>query len=106
MVGTVAGAIKGPSTETGLVRGACVGAITGAITALQLMDMIVNGEPFSKVRLVLCFSKCIVKAFHLIDYTDRICCYICRFRFFVVLLTGKCFKIGLLLQCSKHISGK
>ncbi|KAK9049218.1 hypothetical protein SSX86_031815 [Deinandra increscens subsp. villosa] len=48
-VGIVAGTIKGPSTETGLVRGACVGVITGAITALQLMDMIIDGEPFSKV---------------------------------------------------------
>ncbi|KAJ9551291.1 hypothetical protein OSB04_015336 [Centaurea solstitialis] len=51
-VGIVTGAIKGPTTETGLFRGAIVGAITGAITALQLMDMIVNGEPFSKVSLL------------------------------------------------------
>ncbi|KVI02282.1 hypothetical protein Ccrd_019435 [Cynara cardunculus var. scolymus] len=48
-VGIITGAIKGPTTETGLVRGATVGAITGAITALQLMDMMANGEPFSKV---------------------------------------------------------
>ncbi|KAI3804759.1 hypothetical protein L1987_26555 [Smallanthus sonchifolius] len=51
-VGIIAGTIKGPTTETGLVRGACVGAITGAITALQLMDMIINGEPFSKVSFL------------------------------------------------------
>ncbi|PWA98144.1 RING/U-box superfamily protein [Artemisia annua] len=49
IVGTITGAIKGPTTETGLVRGACVGAVTGAITALQLMDMIIDGEPFSKM---------------------------------------------------------
>ncbi|KAJ0601464.1 putative transcription factor C2H2 family [Helianthus annuus] len=51
-VGTIAGAIKGPTTETGLVRGAGVGAVTGAITALQLMDMIIDGEPFSKVSFL------------------------------------------------------
>ena len=49
LVGIPMGAIKGQTTETGLVRGSCVGAITGAITALQIMDMMVNGEPFSKV---------------------------------------------------------
>nr|GEY79355.1 NEP1-interacting protein-like 1 [Tanacetum cinerariifolium] len=52
IVGTITGAIKGPTTEIGLVRGACVGAVTGAITALQLMDMIIDGEPFSKVSLL------------------------------------------------------
>ncbi|XP_076933852.1 NEP1-interacting protein 2-like [Bidens hawaiensis] len=51
-VGIVAGTIKGPTVETGIVRGACVGAITGAITALQLMDMIISGEPFSKVSFL------------------------------------------------------
>ncbi|KAL8205621.1 hypothetical protein R6Q57_009172 [Mikania cordata] len=51
-IGTITGAIKGQTTETGLVRGAGVGAVTGAITALQVMDMMVNGEPFSKVALL------------------------------------------------------
>ncbi|KAI3496967.1 hypothetical protein L1887_39346 [Cichorium endivia] len=51
-VGIISGAIKGSTTETGLIRGACVGAIAGAITALQLMDMIADGEPFSKVSLL------------------------------------------------------
>ncbi|KAI3702983.1 hypothetical protein L6452_28737 [Arctium lappa] len=54
-VGIMTGAIKGTSTETGVVRGATVGAITGAITALQLMDMMANGEPFSKVSLLCSF---------------------------------------------------
>nr|GEW38355.1 RING/U-box superfamily protein [Tanacetum cinerariifolium] len=40
IVGTIMGAIKGQPTETRLVR--------GAITALQLMDMIIDGDPFSK----------------------------------------------------------
>ncbi|KAK1440067.1 hypothetical protein QVD17_05892 [Tagetes erecta] len=52
VIGTITGAIKGQTTETGLVRGAGVGAVTGAITALQVMDMMVNGEPFSKVALL------------------------------------------------------
>ncbi|KAI3496968.1 hypothetical protein L1887_39347 [Cichorium endivia] len=51
-LGTITGAIKGPTTETGMIRGATVGAITGAITAMQLMDMIIDGEPFSKVSLL------------------------------------------------------
>ncbi|KAI3708553.1 hypothetical protein L2E82_37775 [Cichorium intybus] len=51
-LGTITGAIKGPTTETGMIRGATVGAITGAITAMQLMDMINDGEPFSKVSLL------------------------------------------------------
>nr|GFB93461.1 NEP1-interacting protein-like 1 [Tanacetum cinerariifolium] len=52
LVGIFVGAINGQTTETGLVRGSCVGAVTGAITALQLMDMMANGEPFSKVALL------------------------------------------------------
>ncbi|KAM7492705.1 hypothetical protein LguiA_035626 [Lonicera macranthoides] len=32
-----------------MVRGALVGSVTGAITALQLMELMVSGEPFSKV---------------------------------------------------------
>lgn len=48
-MGTITGAIKGQTTETGMVRGALVGCITGAITALHLMELMVNGEPFSKV---------------------------------------------------------
>lgn len=49
-VGIITGAIKGQTTETGLLRGAAVGAVTGAITTVQLVELIVNGEPFSKVR--------------------------------------------------------
>ncbi|KAJ8527674.1 hypothetical protein K7X08_015125 [Anisodus acutangulus] len=51
-VGILTGAIKGQTTETGLLRGAAVGAVTGAITTVQLVELIVNGEPFSKVALV------------------------------------------------------
>ncbi|KAI3753945.1 hypothetical protein L2E82_26010 [Cichorium intybus] len=52
VIGIFTGAIKGQTTETGLVRGAGVGAVTGAITALQIMDMMADGEPFSKVALI------------------------------------------------------
>ncbi|XP_071907545.1 NEP1-interacting protein-like 1 isoform X1 [Coffea arabica] len=51
-VGTISGAIKGQTTETGLFRGAGVGAVAGAITAVQLLELMVNGEPFSKVALI------------------------------------------------------
>ncbi|KAG9153794.1 hypothetical protein Leryth_005923, partial [Lithospermum erythrorhizon] len=52
MVGAITGALKGQTTETGFVRGAGVGALTGAITALQLMEQILNGDPFSKVAMI------------------------------------------------------
>ncbi|XP_073124718.1 NEP1-interacting protein-like 1 isoform X2 [Henckelia pumila] len=52
MIGSVAGALKGHTTETGMLRGVGVGAVAGAITCLQLMDLIINGEPFSKVALI------------------------------------------------------
>ncbi|KAE8734894.1 Endoribonuclease L-PSP family protein [Hibiscus syriacus] len=49
MVGTVVGAMKGQTTETGFVRGAGIGAVTGAITAVQLLESLVDGESLSKV---------------------------------------------------------
>ncbi|XP_047342773.1 NEP1-interacting protein 2 [Impatiens glandulifera] len=52
IVGTVVGAIKGQTTETGFLHGGAVGAITGAITAIELMELIQNGESFSKVALL------------------------------------------------------
>ncbi|VFQ91793.1 unnamed protein product [Cuscuta campestris] len=51
-VGIVTGALKGQTTETGLFRGAAVGSVAGAITAVQLFELMLNGEPFSKVALV------------------------------------------------------
>ncbi|KAD6453597.1 hypothetical protein E3N88_08302 [Mikania micrantha] len=52
VIGIVTGAIRGLTMETGLARGAAVGAVSGAIIALQAVDMIANGEPFSKVALL------------------------------------------------------
>ncbi|KAK4420769.1 RING-H2 finger protein ATL17 [Sesamum alatum] len=51
-IGAVTGAIKGQTTETGFVRGFGVGAVAGAVTGVQLMELIANGEPFSKVALI------------------------------------------------------
>ncbi|KAK6154427.1 hypothetical protein DH2020_008675 [Rehmannia glutinosa] len=51
-IGAITGAIKGQTTETGFTRGFGVGAVAGAITGVQLMELISNGEPFSKVALI------------------------------------------------------
>ncbi|PIN11178.1 hypothetical protein CDL12_16227 [Handroanthus impetiginosus] len=51
-IGVVSGALKGQTTETGLLRGVGVGAVAGAITGVQLMELVLNGEPFSKVALI------------------------------------------------------
>ncbi|KAG8386126.1 hypothetical protein BUALT_Bualt03G0116600 [Buddleja alternifolia] len=52
IIGVISGALKGQTTETGLLRGVGVGAVTGAITGVQLMELIANGEPFSKFALI------------------------------------------------------
>lgn len=52
IIGVISGALKGQTTETGLLRGVGVGAVAGAITAVQLMELILNGEPFSKAALI------------------------------------------------------
>ncbi|KAL3821046.1 hypothetical protein ACJIZ3_006951 [Penstemon smallii] len=51
-VGIISGSIKGQTTETGFLRGFGVGAVAGAITGVQLVELIVNNEPFSKVALI------------------------------------------------------
>ncbi|KAH6822795.1 hypothetical protein C2S53_017091 [Perilla frutescens var. hirtella] len=52
IIGVISGALKGQTTETGLLRGVGVGLVAGAITAVQLMELILNGEPFSKAALI------------------------------------------------------
>ncbi|KAL6999291.1 RING-type E3 ubiquitin transferase [Sarracenia purpurea var. burkii] len=52
-VGVISGAIKGQTTEIGFLRGAVIGTIAGAITALQLFESVILGEPFSKVALLI-----------------------------------------------------
>ena len=52
IIGIIAGAICGQTTEAGFVDGACKGAVTGAIAALELLN---NAEPLSKVILQVSF---------------------------------------------------
>lgn len=49
IVGTIFGAMKGQTTETGFLHGAGIGAVAGAITALQLLESAADGESLSKV---------------------------------------------------------
>ncbi|KAG8637022.1 NEP1-interacting protein 1 isoform X1 [Manihot esculenta] len=51
-VGTVIGAMKGQTTEIGFLRGSGIGAVAGAITAVQLLESVSDGEPLSKVALI------------------------------------------------------
>lgn len=48
-MGAIHGAITGQTTETGLVTGAGIGCLAGAIAAIQLMDLEVDGQSLSKV---------------------------------------------------------
>ncbi|KAH1263718.1 hypothetical protein AAZX31_02G273900 [Glycine max] len=52
IVGTIAGGIKGQTTEAGFLDGAGKGAITGAIAALELINFDAVDEPISKVALL------------------------------------------------------
>ena len=49
IVGGIAGAIKGQTTESGLCRGASIGFLSGAIVALELLDSLLNGHFHTKV---------------------------------------------------------
>ncbi|KAJ1389566.1 Zinc finger, RING-type [Sesbania bispinosa] len=52
IIGTIAGAIKGHTTETGFLDGAGKGAITGAIAAIELSNFAAFDEQFSKFALL------------------------------------------------------
>ncbi|KAK9209703.1 hypothetical protein WN944_002071 [Citrus x changshan-huyou] len=52
IVGTIFGAMKGQTTETGFLHGAGIGAVAGAITALQLLESAADGESLSKAALL------------------------------------------------------
>ncbi|KAM1996979.1 hypothetical protein ACFX15_029866 [Malus domestica] len=52
IVGAIHGAIKGQTTETGFIKGAGIGGLAGAIAAIQLMDLAVDGESLSKVAFL------------------------------------------------------
>ncbi|XP_074270297.1 NEP1-interacting protein-like 1 [Silene latifolia] len=51
IVGSIVGAMKGQTTETGFCRGAAIGTVSGAIVALELLDSLFNGHFLSKVAL-------------------------------------------------------
>ncbi|KAE8733562.1 Endoribonuclease L-PSP family protein [Hibiscus syriacus] len=53
IVGTIVGAMKGQTTETGFCRGAGIGVVTGAITSVQLLESLADGESLSKVALLV-----------------------------------------------------
>lgn len=50
LVGLISGAVKGQTTETGLFRGAGIGAISGAIVSVDVLESCFQGEILSKVR--------------------------------------------------------
>ncbi|CAJ1964123.1 unnamed protein product [Sphenostylis stenocarpa] len=50
MMGIIAGAMSGHTTEGGFLDGACKGAVTGAIAAIELLNN--AAEPLSKVALL------------------------------------------------------
>lgn len=52
MVGTIHGALKGQTTETGFLKGAIIGGIVGAVAAIQLLDSAIDGQPFSKAAVL------------------------------------------------------
>ncbi|XP_020210111.1 NEP1-interacting protein 1 isoform X2 [Cajanus cajan] len=49
IVGSIAGGIKGQTTEAGFLDGAGKGAITGAIASLELINFASLDEPLSKI---------------------------------------------------------
>ncbi|XP_027341043.1 NEP1-interacting protein 1-like [Abrus precatorius] len=52
IMGIIAGAIKGQTTEAGFLDGAGKGAVTGAIAALQLLNFSAVNDSMSKVDLL------------------------------------------------------
>lgn len=51
IVGMITRAITGQTTETGFVRGAGIGAVAGAIVAVELLESLLNGDSSSKVGM-------------------------------------------------------
>ncbi|KAL4364461.1 hypothetical protein AHAS_Ahas07G0008400 [Arachis hypogaea] len=48
IVGTIAGGIKGQTTEAGFLDGAGKGAVTGAIAAIELLNFRAIDDPLTK----------------------------------------------------------
>ncbi|MQL98831.1 hypothetical protein Taro_031546 [Colocasia esculenta] len=51
IVGTISGALKGQTTETGLLSGAGIGAVAGALVSVDLLESLLLGEPLSKTAM-------------------------------------------------------
>ncbi|CAL9201916.1 unnamed protein product [Musa hybrid cultivar] len=51
LVGLISGAVKGQTTETGLFRGAGIGAISGAIVSVDVLESCFQGEILSKLDI-------------------------------------------------------
>lgn len=49
----MSGAMKGQTTETGLSRGAAIGAVAGAVVAMEVLESCLQGEMLSKVSVLL-----------------------------------------------------
>ncbi|KAL5978599.1 Calcium-dependent protein kinase 15 [Asimina triloba] len=50
-VGVVTGAITGQTTETGFLRGAGIGAVSGAILSVELFESLIKGDTLSKIAM-------------------------------------------------------
>ncbi|XP_074563955.1 NEP1-interacting protein-like 1 [Curcuma longa] len=51
MVGLISGALKGQTTETGIFRGAGIGAIAGALISVEFLESCLNGEGLPKLAI-------------------------------------------------------
>ncbi|KAG0501477.1 hypothetical protein HPP92_001549 [Vanilla planifolia] len=51
-IGAVAGAFNGQTTETGIARGMLIGAVAGAVVAIEILESCFKGELQSKVTAI------------------------------------------------------
>ncbi|XP_077211422.1 NEP1-interacting protein 1-like [Tasmannia lanceolata] len=51
LVGIITGAVSGQTTETGFLGGAGIGAVAGAILAVEVLESFINGDSLSKIAI-------------------------------------------------------